>query len=224
MNFSFSVREFLNDFSIGFIFVIGIVVTNIDQLNLLIKSKENYVLFIFIFMYVIGILISSIGYFVDMYLYIKVDNIIRKIQIKFINKFFYLIKILTLYLFFRRWTVVETFIRLEKNKKLPKEISHLKTYNEFAILADKILGKSNTFNQIFFYKSQFFQGCANSILFIFLLNAIVLKNSQMCIPEYFIYIIIFFLLKMLSPVLANIYILDIARKAASLGLIEKENE
>ncbi|MCL2721321.1 MAG: hypothetical protein FWD47_08285 [Treponema sp.] len=222
MNFSFSIRDFLNDFSIGFIFVGGIFITNVDKFIWLINTEENYLLFIFILMYIIGIVISSIGYFIDFSLYVNIDSIIRKIRIKPINKVFYWIKMSTLYFFFRRWTVVETFLRLVKNKKLPEEISHLITYNDFSILVDKILGKSQNFIQIYFYKSQFFQGCANSILFVFLSNLIILKHGQISLMECIIYIAIFFIFKMLSPVLGRIYILDIARKATSLGLIEKD--
>jgi len=40
----------------------------------------------------------------------------------------------------------------------------------------------------------------------------------MCILDNVIYFIIFFVLKMLSPILASMYILDISRKAKTLKI------
>jgi len=155
MNFSFSIRDFLNDFAIGFIFAFGIILTNILQFDWLLNSIQEYKIFVFIILYIIGILISSIGYFIDIYLYSVIDIVIEKIEIRFLNKILHFIKYITIHLFFRRWTVVETFIRLEKKGKLPKEISSLKSYNEFSILADSLSENLINYSKIFFINHNF---------------------------------------------------------------------
>jgi len=214
MHFSFSLREFLHSFSVGFIFVIGIIITNMDRFSWLTNAKEIHIFIIFICIYIIGILIFSIGYFLQMPCYQLIKVTISEIKVVKLRKFLeYIIILSPIYILFRRWSIYETFLLCKKNsilekknksenrnkpknkniskikkifllklkmiiilkicreiKKingLPECISHLETYDDLAILTDKIFENAKSFNNTYFYKSQFFQGFADSVFLFF---------------------------------------------------------
>ena len=225
MGFSFSLEEFLNHFSAGFIFVFGISITNWKYTKIIFSHLKGYfgdgfILICFIVIYIIGIIIYGIAAFFSSISY-EAEELIDKNKLM---KIFNVLYKITLYSFFKRWSVIGTFHNLSKKNKLPPEISNLETYNDLDILAEEIRIKSKYFSQINFFRSLFFQTIADSILYVFVFNIITvifkIESSPMvhigwiagiCVP-------LFFIFKGISPIFAEWYLVNIARTSVALGL------
>ena len=229
MNINFTLEDFLNYFSAGFFFVFGISITNLECTKKLLPYLkntigDNYILLGFVFIYIIGFIIFSFTSALSD-LSTEIEEFLNGSPKNCFKKILAIIFLKILYIFFRRWSVIGTFNRLSPKKKSLLEIPpHIKTYNELLILAEKISKESKDISRLQFYRSQFLQTCADSVLLVLLINIALcfrpMNNSQtfsiwciviICIP-------VFFVLKLFSPVFAKWYFLIIARKAKALGL------
>jgi hypothetical protein len=150
MDFKFSIGDFLNDFGSGFVLLSGIVITNYNKVSSLLgeltNSKELHFLNIplmIIFIYIVGLALSAITNFLEQDFYIFFDVLIRKtykeepknfkekvIYNIIINKPLYLIKLVTLYIFFRKWSSLETIMKIRNEfESFGKEIKKLNEKN-----------------------------------------------------------------------------------------------
>jgi hypothetical protein len=228
MNVNLALEDFLNYFSCGFFFVFGMSITNLECTKILLHYLkdtigDNYILVGFVFIYIIGFIIFSFTSALSD-LSTETEKILNESPKTCSIKLLGIINLILLDIPFRRWSVIGTFNRLSTKEKLPPEISHIKTYNELLILAEKISKESKDISRLQFYRSQFLQTCADSVFFVLVINIALcflpMNNSQtlsigciviICIP-------VFFVLKALSPVFAKWYFIIIARKAKAFGL------
>jgi hypothetical protein len=251
MNFKFTIDDFFNDFGAGFIFIIGFVFTNFDKFILLIQDyvdpiqnfNASVVIFLFIFIYIIGLAVSAISNFIDQDLYLLIDKTIRKtIKIKAINKPLYFLKLATFYLFFRRWSVTETIIRLgkkfeklEKKRKeeiilsgekskveaIPPGLKFIlnKTPEDIFEIEKKLRRDVGQFDRHYYFKTQFWQTFSNAILFVYLFNIFVLTSTNFFSLNTGIYFVIFFAGKIMSPMYTKMYLRQMSREIATQNIV-----
>ena len=176
-----------------------------------------------IIIYITGIIIYGITSILSIFSQ-DIERLIKKKPKNMFLKFCNILYIISLYSFFRRWSVVGTFNILCEKNKLPHEISHIKTYNELAILEEKILEKSKGFSRINFLRSQFFQTIADSLLLVLLINFILTILQLNNLQSFFIGWIaivcgsLFIIFKVFSYGFARWHFINIARKSRALEL------
>ena len=228
MGFSFSLDDFLNYFSAGFFFVSGISITNWEYMNKILpflrdNIGDGFILICLIIIYIIGIIVYGFTSFLSI-LSQDIERFINKYNKIIFVKIINILYLSSFYLFFRRWSVVGTFNRLSRKNKLPREISHIKTYNKLSILEEKILEKSKVFSRINFLRSQFFQTIADSILLVFFINILLIVLQLDNLQSIFIgwiaitSFLLFFTFKGFSSVFARWHFMNIARKSKALEL------
>ncbi|GHV07227.1 hypothetical protein FACS189485_17200 [Spirochaetia bacterium] len=243
MNFKFTIDDFLNDFGAGFILIVGllftnfdIVLTKIEYLNYIKDFGTLIVFFLFIFIYITGLAVSAISNFIDQDLYLFIDGLIRKTYTKepkgkikkivniLINKPLYFLKMATFSLFFRRWSVIETILRLQKKFKklknkgkedeIPPGLKFIldKTTEDIFQIEKKLRKELGVFDRHYYFKAQFWQIFSNSVLFVYIFNIFIFKNITFVTKNTLIYLFIFFLGKIMSPLYAKMYLRQMSRE------------
>ena len=162
MKFDFTIDDFLNDFSAGFVFIFGIFVTNYKSIVCHLKELkffefiEDYSAFfnffvIFVSIYIIGLAISSVSYFI-VELYDIIDEYIKN-QIKNkVSKTVCRILFSIIFFIFGRYTVIGTISRLSeiKDEKLPEGLRYLsgKTKEDIFRLEKRIIRDNKEYRLI----------------------------------------------------------------------------
>jgi hypothetical protein len=237
MNFKFTIDDFLNDFGAGFVFIVGLVLTNFDKILPLTKEYLEYiqyfsafvVIFSFIFIYIIGLAISAISNFIDQDFYLFIDKAIRKsMEIKIVNKPLYFLKLATIHLFFRRWSVVETIERLRKKfkklkekgreKEIPDGLKFIldKTTEDIFKIEKKLRKEVGLFDRHYYFKSQFWQTFSNTIFFMYFFNVFAFTGIDFFSVSTLIYLVIFFSGKLMSPMYAKMYLRQMSREIQNI--------
>jgi hypothetical protein len=137
MNFTFTIEDFLNYFGSGFVLLFGIMLTNYEGMlqvipllnDMTIWSSLSFV----ILAYIIGLTLSAVTNFLEQDFYLFIDNLIRKTYKKerksFKDKMIHCLvnwplnklKLITLFLFFRKWASIETQMYIRTKFKTLEE-------------------------------------------------------------------------------------------------------
>jgi hypothetical protein len=240
MNFKFTIDDFLNDFGAGFVFTMGLIFTNLDKVLLIINKylpliqnfSTSVVIFFSISMYIIGLGVSAFSNFIDQDFYLLVDGAIRKIKIKVLNKPLYFLKLATFHLFFRRWSVIETIIRLRKKfvklkekkqeKYIPAGLKFVldRTPEDIFSIEKKLRREVGQFDRHYYFKSQFWQIFSNAVLFVYFFNIFVFTSIRFFSVSTLLYLVIFFSGKLMSPMYAKMYLRQMSREISTQDVID----
>jgi len=225
MGFSFSLNDFLNYFSAGFIFTFGLSITNLEYTKIILpylrdNINDGFIIIIIIFIYTMGIIIYGISAFL-LNFSIRISKITGKKCKEILTK----LCAVPVDFFLGRWTVIATYSRWSKKNKLPSELSQIKEYDDFRILVEIISEKSKEFSRMNFYRSQFFQVNADSILYVLIINSILVlfQLSDLRIFSFIwiaiVCLFLFFAFKIISLVFTEWYFSNTGKKAIALGLV-----
>jgi hypothetical protein len=233
MSLNFTIDDFLNDFAAGFVFILALIYSNFEKFHAFMKIFNEYTTIptslIFVFLtYILGIAISSFFYFIDWVIFKKIDNTFKKKYTNPIIKAVILsllcIPWATLYILFRRWSVIDTFRRLIDKAKMPGTLRHFKTPEQVMIIAEKLNTKLGSGVMRFFYKAQFWQYVTNAILSILLIDFFVFKSPFLLSQSIIVLLVVYIIGKFMSPMHAYNFALEISRIMLTLPQYEQLDE
>ena len=182
------------------------IIEHLDTQFPIITSNSMIVFVIIISIYIIGISISSISFYVTGDLYDKISCLNKKYKtFKISTCIIYKV----LYYVFRKWSPVETMEKLVSKRELQGKLKHINDSGDVFLIAEILSIKQGSDVLRPFFKSQFYQLFSNVVFYIFVINNIIVFRSMayfslnnfiyvlFCVP---IYVALFFIGKGLSSV------------------------